>query len=157
MKDARGHLIMFWGGEQLKRFILWCFIPDIMVSAGELGIGDYFKVKNDIFGVVRKELINVGTHCHTKIKLIVESLNGGGEKQMVYSHEDKLESVDVRKSKGQVVLKGNGTVQVMDLFSYETVDANIEPELLAELNEGDTVAYVDVEGRKKVTDKLRTA
>jgi translation elongation factor P/translation initiation factor 5A len=128
-----------------------------MVSAKEIRPGDYFKIKNDIFCVVRKELVNVGTHSHTKIKMFVQNLNGGSEKQMVYAHEDKLEGVDVQKSKGQVVLKGTDSVQVMDLFSYETVDASIEPELLAELNEGDTVAFVDVEGRKKVTDKLRTA
>lgn len=128
-----------------------------MVSAKEIGAGDYFKVKNDIFCVVRKELVNVGTHSHTKIKMFVQNLNGGSEKQMVYSHEDKLEGVDVVRSKGQVVLKGNNSVQIMDLFSYETVDANIEPELLSELSEGDTVAYVDVEGRKKVLDKLRSA
>jgi len=128
-----------------------------MVSAKEIGAGDYFKVKNDIFCVVRKELVNVGTHSHTKIKMFVQNLNGGSEKQMVYSHEDKLEGVDVAKSKGQVVLKGTNTIQVMDLFSYETVDASIEPELLSELTEGDTVAFVDVEGKKKVTDKLRSA
>ncbi len=128
-----------------------------MTSAKEIGPGDFFRVKNDIFSVVRKEVIAVGTHSHTKVKLTVQNINGGGEKQMVYSHEDKLESVDVQKSKGQVVFKDEKKVQVMDLFSYETIEAEAEPELLAELNEGDTVTIVDVEGRKKVTSKLRAA
>jgi translation elongation factor P/translation initiation factor 5A len=128
-----------------------------MGSASDTNQGDYFRLKSEIFCVVRKEVIAVGTHSHTRIKFTVKNLNGGGEKQMVYSHEDKLEGVDVRRTKGQVVLKTENSVQVMDLFSYETIDAAAEPELLSELKEGDTVTVIDVEGRKKVTDKLRSA
>jgi len=127
-----------------------------MVSAKNIRSGDYFRLKNEIFIVVKKEVIAVGTHSHTRAKLTVKNLNGGGKRQMVYSHEDKLESVDIQRSKGQVVTKGESSMQVMDLFSYETVEAGVEPELLAELKEGDTVKIVDIEGSKKVTDKLRS-
>ena len=128
-----------------------------MGSATDTNAGDYFRLKNEIFMVVRKGVIAVGTHSHTRIKFAVRNINGGGEKQMVFSHEDKLESVDVKRTKGQVVVKGADSVQVMDLFSYETVEAGVEPELLAELREGDTVTITDIEGKKMIMDKLRSA
>ena len=128
-----------------------------MASAGDIKPGEYFKVKNDIFRVIRKGVIAVGTHSHTRITLTVQNFGGGGEKQMVFSHEDKLESVEVNKSKAQVVLVNADAVQVMDLFSYETVDAMADPDLLKELKEGDTVALVEMGGKYTVTDKLRNA
>jgi translation elongation factor P/translation initiation factor 5A len=128
-----------------------------MVSAKEIGTGDFFKIKNEIYSVVRKGIVNVGTHCHTKVRMSVQNLNGGGEKEMVYSHEDKLDSIDVKRSKGQVVLKKEDGVQVMDLFNYETFDAEADEELLPVLTEGDTVSYVEFEGRRRVTSKLRSA
>jgi translation elongation factor P/translation initiation factor 5A len=126
-----------------------------MVSAKEIRVGEYFKLKSEIFKVVRKEIIAVGTHSHTRSKLIVKSLSSGSEKQQVYSHEDKLDSIEVKNSKGQVVMKTDTTVQVMDLYSYETITCTADPELIAILNEGDTVSYSDIEGKLIVMDKLK--
>lgn len=128
-----------------------------MGTAKDLGVGDCFRIKNDIFIVIRREVVSVGKHSHSRVKLTVENLNGGGEKQMVYSHEDKLDTLDVRRIKGQVVSKGKDVAQVMDPFTYETFDAEVDAQLLSELTEGDTVMYADIEGRRKVLEKLRAA
>jgi translation elongation factor P/translation initiation factor 5A len=128
-----------------------------MASAADIRPGEYFKLKNDIFRVIRKGLIAVGTHSHTKVTLTVQNFNGGGEKQQVYSHEDKLDTVDVKRTKAQVVLVNTTSLQVMDLYSYETVEATADPELIADLKEGDTVTLVEMEGRFTVTDKLKNA
>ncbi len=126
-----------------------------MVLAKDIQSGEYFRYKGDILRIVRKEVVAVGTHSHSKSKLIVQNLEGGGEKQLVFAHEDKLESVDVIKSKAQVILKTQDSVQIMDLSSYETLNAEINNELLEQLNEEDQVMYVEIDGRFKVVSKLR--
>src|SRR4030042_1377945 len=87
-------------------------LPKIkMVLAKDIQSGEYFRYKGDILRIVRKEVVAVGTHSHSKSKLIVQNLEGGGEKQLVFAHEDKLENIDVIKSKAQVILKTQDSVQ----------------------------------------------
>ncbi|MFH1399735.1 MAG: hypothetical protein ABIG95_06530 [Candidatus Woesearchaeota archaeon] len=126
-----------------------------MVSAKEVTKGDYFRYKGSVLRVVRKESVNVGTHCHSKSKLIVQSMEGGSEKPMVFSHEDKIDLLEVTRSKAQVLSKTADGVQIMDLRSYETLDATASVELLEQLNENDLVTYADVEGKKIVMDRFR--
>lgn len=41
----------------------------------------------------------------------------------------------------------------MDMVSYETLDANASSELFNELNEGDQVTFVDINGNIQVIEK----
>jgi translation elongation factor P/translation initiation factor 5A len=43
----------------------------------------------------------------------------------------------------------------MDSQSFETMDAQADPEVLAEINEGDVVIFVDYQGIVKVLEKPR--
>jgi hypothetical protein len=43
----------------------------------------------------------------------------------------------------------------MDSLSFETKDATADPEVLADINEGDIVIFVDYEGIVKVLEKPR--
>lgn len=124
-----------------------------MTEAKDLKAGNYIKINNEILKVARKEVANCGTHCHSKTRLIVHGLFSKGEKTFNLNHHDKVDTVDIMRKEGQVIAKLPDKVQIMDTVSYETVDADVEPELLAELNEGDNVTFIEFEGNSKVLEK----
>ena len=127
-----------------------------MSMATDLKKGSAFEYKGEVLKVTRKEVIAVGTHSHTKLKLYVRPLFGGGEKNMVLAHNDKVEIVEAGKKTATLVAKlPNNKVQIMDMHSYETLDADVDEELISELNEGDNVIFVDYKGRVLVFEKGR--
>ena len=124
-----------------------------MSSASDLDRGSAFEYRGELLKVARKEVIAVGTHSHTKLKFFVRPLFGGGEKVITLAHNDKVEILDVKKKTGTVVAILPDKVQIMDSHTYETLDADIEPELLEQLREGAEVIFVDYQGKVKVVEK----
>jgi translation elongation factor P/translation initiation factor 5A len=126
-----------------------------MASATDLNKGSTFEHKGELLKVVRKEVVAVGTHSHTKLKFFVKPLfGGGGEKILNFAHNDKVDIVEIQKKSGSVVSKMPEKAQIMDNRSYETLDVEVEPELLEQLNEGDNVIFVEYKGKIIIVEKL---
>ena len=124
-----------------------------MTTASELERGNYFIVNNEPVRVMRKEVVAFGTHSHSKLKIFYQPLNGGGEKSVTLQHADKVDVVEIIRKLGQVISKTSSKVQVMDMVSYETLDASASSEMLNELNEGDQVTFIDLKGDVKILEK----
>jgi len=124
-----------------------------MTEAKELKAGNYVKINNEVLKVTRKEVVAYGTHSHSKTKLFLQGLFTKGEKNINLNHHDPVETVDIIRKQGQIISKLPDKVQVMDNVSYETVDAEADNELLEQLNEGDSVTFIDFEGKAKVLEK----
>ena len=124
-----------------------------MVAASDLKKGDYFKHNNEMLRLIRKEVVVYGTHSHSKLKLFVQSLDKKGEKSINMHHTDKVEILDIIRKAAQVLSKTQDKVQIMDNVSYETFDANTNEEIFNELNEGDEVTFIDLEGNIKILEK----
>jgi translation initiation factor 5A len=127
-----------------------------MGMVSDLKKGSAFEVKGEVFRVTKKELVTVGTHSHTKIKVYAKPLFGGGEKIFTLAHNDKVEIVEASKKSATVISKAPDKVQIMDLHSYETFDAIIDENLSEEINEGDTILFVNYKGKVLVLDKLKS-
>ncbi len=124
-----------------------------MSTASELERGNYFIHNGEPVRVVRKEVIVVGTHSHSKLKFYIQGLREKGEKSVIFQHSDRVEKIEIMRKQGQIISKTKNKVQVMDAVSYETLDANIPPELIDELNEGDNVTFVELNGTVEILDK----
>ena len=124
-----------------------------MTEAKELQKGMYISYNNEIFKVTRKEVVACGTHSHSKTKLFVQPLFGGGEKPINLAHHDSVDVVDIIKKEGQVIAKMAGKVQLMDTRSYETMDADVDDGLLKEISEGDNVTFISFRGQTRVLEK----
>ena len=124
-----------------------------MPTASELERGNYFIYNNEPVRVLRKEVIVVGTHSHSKLKFYIQGLNEKSERSINMHHTDKVEIIDIIRKLGQIISKTNNKVQVMDMVSYETLDANVSAELFNDLNEGDNVTFVDVKGIIEIIEK----
>lgn len=124
-----------------------------MATASELNRGDYFKHGNEILRVIRKELVAYGTHSHSKLKLFVQPLDKKGEKAINLHHTDKVEILNIVRKSAQVISKLPNKLQIMDLVSYETLDAEAPADLMEEINEGDEVTFIDLDGNIKILEK----
>jgi translation initiation factor 5A len=124
-----------------------------MAEASELSAGMYILYRDEPLKVVRKEIVTFGTHCHSKLKIMTQGLQGKGEKVLTMAHTDKVEILDITRKGGTVLAKVGNKVQIMDSHSYETVDADADPNILAELNEGDEVTFVSYSGKTIILEK----
>ena len=124
-----------------------------MAAASDLKKGDYFKHNNEMLRIIRKEVVVYGTHSHSKLKLFVQSLDKKGEKSINMHHTDKVEILDIIRKAAQVLSKTQDKVQIMDNVSFETLDADAPEELFNEINEGDEVTFISLEGNIKVLEK----
>ena len=124
-----------------------------MPTAQELERGSYFIHNNEPVRVLRKEVIVVGTHSHSKLKFYIQGLNEKGERSINFHHTDKVEIVDIIRKQGQIISKANNKVQLMDMVSYETLDSEVTNELFNELNENDQVTFVNINGTIQILEK----
>ena len=124
-----------------------------MSLASELGRGNYFIYNNEPIRILRKEIIAVGTHSHSKLKFFIQGLNEKSERSIILNHTDKVEIVDITRKLGQVISKTNNKLQIMDMVSYETVDANAHEDLFNQINEGDQVTFIELKGNVEIIEK----
>jgi len=124
-----------------------------MAIASDLDKGNYFIYNGEPVRVVRKEVVSVGTHSHTKLKFYIQGLREKGERTVILQHSDRVDKMDIMRKQGQIISKSIGKVQIMDSTSYETLDSNLPQELTDEINEGDYVTFVELNGKVEILDK----
>ena len=124
-----------------------------MSTAQELERGNYFIYNGEPVRVLRKEVIVVGTHSHSKLKFYIQGLNEKAERTVNFHHTDKVEIVGIVRKLGQIISRTNNKVQVMDMMTYETLDAIAPAELFNELIEGDQVTFIELNGNIKIIEK----
>ena len=124
-----------------------------MPTATELERGNYFIYNNEPVRVLRREVIVVGTHSHSKLKFYIQGLREKGERTVTFQHSDRVEKIEIMRKQGQIISKSGNKVQLMDAVSYETLDSSLPQELADDVNEGDSVTFVDLNGKIEILDK----
>jgi len=124
-----------------------------MAIASEIEKGNYFIHNGEPVRVVRKEVVSVGTHSHTKLKFYIQGLREKGERTVILQHSDRVDKIDIMRKQGQIISKSSSKVQIMDSISYETLDSNLPQELADDINEGDYVTFVELNGKVEILDK----
>ncbi|MDP2750657.1 MAG: hypothetical protein Q8O89_07545 [Nanoarchaeota archaeon] len=124
-----------------------------MASADELDKKSCFRYNNEIVRVLKKEVVTVGTHSHSKLKFYVKNIFGGGEKPVVLAHNDRVDIVEIKQKNGLLLSRNGKEAQVMDNHSYETFDAEIIEAALDKVNENENIIFVEVDGKNFITDR----
>ena len=124
-----------------------------MASASDLEKGSYFLINDEPVCVTRKEVVAFGTHSHSKLKIFYKSVDGGGEKSATFMHGSKVEVLDIIRKVGQVISKSNDKVQIMDVKSYETFEAQVPAEIFDHIDENDGVIYIEFRGSYRILEK----
>ena len=122
-----------------------------MKPARELKKGDYLIHRNEPCRVQRVENVAYSTHSHTKLKIEVESAISRFKDILTLFPHTSVEDADIIRKKGQLISKN--PVQVMDLVSFETFNAEVPGEGADEISEGDEVTFIEFGGKAIVLEK----
>ncbi len=124
-----------------------------MIELKKLKKGDYMLYKDEPHVIKEIGIVVYGTHSHSKLKLSVKGVFSGKSETFTRPIHDTVENLDIIKKHGQLVSKGANSFQVMDMRSYETIDAEADDELASELFEGDNVTFVEFNNKAKILEK----
>ncbi len=125
-----------------------------MINATDARTGTNIMVEGNPCTVKSMDVSKTGKHGHAKCRIEAVGIIDGKKRVFVIPGHDRLDVPLVEKRKGQVLSKGESTVSVMDLESYETLDVPCSDEIKDEVEEGVIVEYWDIEGIKIAKRKL---
>jgi len=124
-----------------------------MISVKELGKGSHIIHRDVPHRVLKKEIIAVGTHSHTKVKLTLQNVLNLTSETLSLPPHTNVDDIEIIRKKGQIIANQDGNLQVMDLVSYETLNASADEELLAQLTEGAEITFIEFNGAARVLEK----
>jgi translation initiation factor 5A len=97
-----------------------------------------------------------GKHGHAKYRLTAMDMITGSKKMGIFTSHDKIEVPIIEKKNAQVLnILGEDKAQIMDLETYENLEAEIPAELKGQVQPNYGVVYWDL-GAKKVIKQIRS-
>jgi translation initiation factor 5A len=123
-----------------------------IAKVGDLKEGSYAIVNDEPSQIVSIQKSKPGKHGSAKFRCIAVSLFDGRKQSFVSSTDQNIQIPIVDKRSGQVVSKGPGSVQLMDLETYEIFDVALpdEEEMANKIEPGKNVEYWNIMDRIKI-------
>jgi translation initiation factor 5A len=125
-----------------------------IIDAADAKVGSNIIVDGMPCVIKSLDISKTGKHGHAKCRIEAVGIISGSKKVFVVPGHERLEVPSVDKRKGQVLSIGDGTISVMDLENFETIEINCPEEVKSELEINSNVEYWDVEGEKIVKRKV---
>ena len=113
-----------------------------MIPLKDLKKGNYIMHRGEPAIIKEMGIAVTGTHSHTKCKATVQGIFSNFTDTIIASTHETVEELLIIRKRAQLLAKHERMVQIMDPVSYETLDAEIDPDLLVQLHEGDEVTYI---------------
>ena len=122
------------------------------VEVGTLREGSYIMVDDEPCRIVDLTKSKPGKHGSAKARIVAIGIFDGGKRSFVKPVDANVEVPIIDKRSGQVFSTTSSTVQIMDLETYEYVDAPYpeDEELKAKLNSGVEVEYWRILDKVKI-------
>ena len=122
------------------------------VDVGELRVGGYMMIEGEPCKIVDIAKSKPGKHGSAKARIVAIGVFDGQKRQFVKPVDLGAEVPLIDKRPGQVFAINPTGVQIMDLETYEYLDAPFpdEPELKAKLASGAEIEYWKILGKVKI-------
>ena len=122
------------------------------VDVGSLRVGGYMIIDNEPCRIVDITKSKPGKHGSAKARIVAIGVFDGQKRQFVKPVDSNAEIPMIDKRPGQVFTVNPNSVQIMDLETYEYVDAPFpeEEDLKAKLTVGAEIEYWKILGRIKI-------
>jgi translation initiation factor 5A len=122
------------------------------VDVGSLRVGGYMLIDNEPCRIVDITKSKPGKHGSAKARIVAIGVFDGQKRQFVKPVDSNAEIPMIDKRPGQVFTVNPNSVQIMDLETYEYVDAPFpdEEDLKAKLTVGAEIEYWKIMGRVKI-------
>jgi len=125
-------------------------------DASAIRPGRYMIIDGRPVEIVAIDKSAPGKHGHAKLRITGVDLLTGNKKMGIWTSHDKVEVPIIEKKNAQVLnLVGTDKVQLMDLESYETFEAEVPEEFKGKIQPNYQVMYWDIMGTK-VIKQIRT-
>ncbi len=123
-----------------------------MAKVGELREGSYAIINNEPSQIVSIQKSKPGKHGSAKFRCTAISLFDGRKQSFVSSTDANIQIPIVDKRSGQVINLGPGSVQIMDLETYDMMDVAMpaDEEVASKLEAGKSVEYWIIMDRVKI-------
>ena len=122
------------------------------VSVGSLRVGGYMIIDNEPCRIVDIAKSKPGKHGSAKARIVAIGVFDGVKRSFVKPVDNNVEVPMIDKRPGQVFTLNPNSIQIMDLETYEYVDAPFpeEEDLKAKLTVGTEIEYWKILGRLKI-------
>jgi translation initiation factor 5A len=122
------------------------------VDVGSLRVGGYMLIDNEPCHIVDITKSKPGKHGSAKARIVAIGVFDGQKRQFVKPVDLNAEIPIIDKRMGQVFAVNPNGVQIMDLETYEYLDAPFpeEEDLKAKLTVGAEIEYWKIMGRIKI-------
>ncbi len=117
---------------------------------GDLKEGSFIVIDGEPCRIVEVSKAKTGKHGSAKAHVVAIGLFTGNKKTLVAPVDQRVEVPIIEKRSAQVIAVSGVTVQLMDLETFETFEAEAEPDLLSKLAPGVEVEYWGIMGRRKI-------
>lgn len=122
------------------------------MELGALKVGSYVIVDNEPCRIVGYTKSKPGKHGSAKARVVAIGVFDGAKRTFVKPVSAQVEVPMIEKKGGQVIALLPASVQVMDLETYEILEAPLpEAELRSKLASGVEIEYWRILGRTKIT------
>jgi translation initiation factor 5A len=122
------------------------------VDVGSLRVGGYMVIDDQAYRIVDITKSKPGKHGAAKARIVAIGVFDGVKRSLVKPVDANAEIPMINKRPGQVFSLNPNSVQIMDLETYEYVDAPYpeEEDLKAKLTVGVEIEYWKILGRIKI-------
>jgi|SRR3989304_1593496 len=122
------------------------------VDVGSLRVGGYMIIDNEPCRIVDIAKSKPGKHGSAKARIVAIGVFDGQKRQFVKPVDSNTEIPLIDKRPGQVFAVNPSGVQIMDLETYEYLDAPFpeEEDLKVKLTPGVEIEYWKILGRVKI-------
>jgi translation initiation factor 5A len=122
------------------------------VDVGELRVGGYMLIDGEPCRIMDIAKSKPGKHGSAKARIVAIGVFDNQKRQFVKPVDSGAEIPIIDKRPGQVFAINPNGVQIMDLETYEYLDAPFpeEPELKAKLISGAEIEYWKILGKVKI-------
>jgi translation initiation factor 5A len=122
------------------------------IDVGSLRVGGYMIIDNEPCHIVDITKSKPGKHGSAKARIVAIGIFDGQKRQFVKPVDSNTEVPIIDKRVGQVFAVNPNGVQIMDLETYEYLDAPFpqEEDLKAKLIAGAEIEYWKIMGRIKI-------
>lgn len=123
------------------------------MDVGELRVGGYMMIENEPCRIVDITKSKPGKHGAAKARIVAIGVFDNQKRQFVKPVDANAEVPMIDKRTGQIFAVNPTGVQIMDLETYEYLDAPFpeEEEIKSKLSSGVEIEYWKILGKVKIT------
>ncbi len=125
-----------------------------LVTVNSLKPGSFVMIDGAPCKVLNITTSAPGKHGAAKARIVAIGLIDGKRRETIKGTDDKIEAPVIEKKNGQIIyIQREGDkvkVQVMDMETYETFEAEVDEDIKNKISEGVEVEYWDIMGYKVV-------